>query len=334
MAGRFIESSLEQEDPTFEVPLRPKRLDHFVGQQAVCERLEVSIGAAKQRGEALGHCLFCGPPGLGKTTLAHIAAESMGGKIVVTSGPVIDKAGDLAGILTSLEEGDFLFIDEIHRLQRTVEEYLYPAMEDFSLDLLIDSGPSARTVQVQIKPFTLIGATTRSGQLSAPMRSRFGMTLRLDHYDERSLQSILLRSSEILGFKLPADGALELARCSRGTPRIANNLLRWVRDYVQMKGDGEASAQLVRDAMRMLSIDSLGLDEMDKKILRTIAEQHGGGPVGLGTIAVAVGEEGSTLEEVYEPYLIMRGLLKRTPRGREVTAAAYAHLENETEKER
>lgn len=328
MSGRFVESSLAKGDLLFEVPLRPRTFDQFVGQLSVCERLELSIEAARGRGDVLGHCLFSGPPGLGKTTLAHIVAESMGGKLIVTSGPVVEKAGDLAGILTSLEKGDVLFIDEIHRLHRTVEEYLYPAMEDFSLDLLIDSGPSARTVQVQIAPFTLVGATTRMGQLSSPMRSRFGMTFRLDHYEERALQTILLRSSRILQFELASDAALELARSARGTPRIANNLLRWVRDYAQMRGDGRGTVEVVRSALQMLSIDALGLDEMDKKILRLIIDHHEGGPVGLNTIAVAVGEEGSTIEEVYEPYLIMRGLLKRTPRGREVTPLAYHHLNN------
>jgi holliday junction DNA helicase RuvB len=329
VGGRFIESTLGAEDRLFEIPLRPRQLTDFVGQDGVCERLGVTIDAARQRKEPLGHCLFCGPPGLGKTTLAHIVAESMGSKIVVTSGPVLDKAADLAGILTSLGEGDLLFIDEIHRLSRTVEEYLYPAMEDFVLDLLIDSGPSARTVKVNLARFTLVGATTRVGLLSAPMRSRFGMSFRLDYYDAAPLTSIVTRSARILGVDIERPAAVEVAQRSRGTPRISNNLLRWVRDYAQVRGDGQITEQIARDALLMLSIDRLGLDEMDKKILEVIMEQHRGGPVGLNTIAVAIGEEGATIEEVYEPYLIMRGLLRRTPRGREVTPLAYHHLQGE-----
>lgn len=326
MAERFIESTLGEEDHLFELPLRPRLLGDFVGQEGVRERLGVTIDAARQRREALGHCLFCGPPGLGKTTLAHIVAEAMGSRIVVTSGPVLDKAADLAGILTSLGEGDLLFIDEIHRLSRTVEEYLYPAMEDFVLDLLIDSGPSARTVKVNLARFTLVGATTRAGLLSAPMRSRFGMTFRLDYYEAAALTSIVGRSARILGVDIDPKAALEVAQRSRGTPRISNNLLRWVRDYAQVRGNGQITEQTAQDALRMLSIDQMGLDEMDKRILGTIMEQHRGGPVGLNTIAVAIGEEGATIEEVYEPYLIMRGLLRRTPRGREVTPLAYHHL--------
>lgn len=326
MAERFIESTLVGEDPLFEVPLRPRELGDFVGQEGVRERLGVTIDAAKQRGEVLGHCLFCGPPGLGKTTLAHIVAEAMGGKIVVTSGPVLERAADLAGLLTSLGEGDLLFIDEIHRLSRAVEEYLYPAMEDFALDLLIDSGPSARTVKVNLAPFTLIGATTRVGLLSAPMRSRFGMNFRLDYYDAAALTEIVQRSARILAIGVDEGAAQEVAMRARGTPRISNNLLRWVRDFAQVRRDGRITRSVAQEALAMLSIDGLGLDEMDKKILATIVEQHNGGPVGLNTIAVAVGEDGGTIEEVYEPYLIMRGLLRRTPRGREVTGLAYRHL--------
>lgn len=326
MTKHFIESSFCQEDATYEVPLRPQTLDEFVGQDQVRARLEVSIGAAKARNETLGHCLFSGPPGLGKTTLANIIAKAMGTSLVVTSGPAIDKAGDLAGILTHLKTGDVLFIDEIHRLNRTVEEYLYPAMEDFNLDLMIDSGPNARSVQVKLNRFTLIGATTKSGLLTAPLRSRFVFTSRLDYYDAQVLQSILTRTSRILNLEIDQEGLLEIAARARGTPRIANNLLRWVRDFAQMRIKGSITKEVVNQALEMLAIDHKGLDEMDKKILQVMIEHHNGGPVGLNTIAVALGEEKHTIEEVYEPYLIMQGFLKRTPRGREVTALAYDHL--------
>jgi holliday junction DNA helicase RuvB len=326
MTERFIESSIKNQDPSFEVPLRPQSLKEFVGQRPVCERLEVLIHAAQQRQEVLGHCLLSGPPGLGKTTLAHIIAKSMGTNLVVTSGPVLDKAGDLAGILSNLKEGDVLFIDEIHRLNRTIEEYLYPAMEDFQLDLLIDSGPAARTVQVKLNRFTLVGATTRVGLLTSPMRSRFAMTCRLDYYDVEALCEIITRSSHILNMDLEHSAAMEIAQRSRGTPRVANHLLRWVRDYAQIRFGGVANAAVACEALQMLAIDMIGLDEMDKKILSLIIDHYQGGPVGLNTIAVAVGEERSTIEEVYEPYLIMRGLLKRTPRGREATQLAYEHL--------
>jgi Holliday junction DNA helicase RuvB len=322
---RFIESSLQREDPSFEMPLRPQQLADFTGQAAVCERLSVLVEAAKQREEPLGHCLLCGPPGLGKTTLAHILAYAMGTSIVVTSGPVIERAGDLAGLLTNLQTGDVLFIDEIHRLNRTIEEYLYPAMEDFALDLVIDSGPSARSVQVKLNRFTLVGATTRHGNLSGPMRSRFGMVCRLDYYEPEPLTQIVQRSAQILGIRLDEKAAAELARRSRGTPRIANNLLRWVRDYAQIHAGGRINLVVVQEALQMLQIDGLGLDEIDKRILRVMIEHYEGGPVGLNTLAVAVGEESSTIEEVYEPYLILRGLLKRTPRGREATALAHQH---------
>lgn len=326
MSQPFIESTWTREDETFEVPLRPQSLKDFMGQEHLRERLEVYIGAAKQRKEALGHCLFSGPPGLGKTTLANIIAKSMGTHLVVTSGPTIEKAGDLAGILTNLNQGDILFIDEIHRLNRSIEEYLYPAMEDFALDLLIDSGPSARSVQVKLKPFTLVGATTRSGLLSGPMRSRFPFTCRLDYYEPHVLEKILLRSSKILNIPIDKEGALEVAERSRGTPRIANNLLRWVRDYSQMKTQNKVDKNTVRAALKMLAIDDKGLDEMDKKILEILIDHYQGGPVGISTLAVAIGEEPDTLSEVYEPYLIMQGFLKRTPRGREATALAYQHL--------
>lgn len=322
----FIESTLVEHDLPFEIPLRPQSLDDFVGQDAVRERLEVLIGAAKQRGEYLGHCLFSGPPGLGKTTLANILAKAMGTNLVVTSGPVIEKAGDLAGILTSLKEGDVLFIDEIHRLNRTVEEYLYQAMEDFALDLMIDSGPNARSIQVKLNLFTLAGATTRLGLLSEPLRSRFAFTCRLDYYDPPTLERIILRTARILNLNLNGDAALEIARRSRGTPRIANHLLRWVRDFAQMKTNNLVDRDVVDRALRMLSIDERGLDEMDKKMLEAMIDHYQGGPVGLNAIAASIGEEPNTIEEVYEPYLIMQGLLKRTPRGREVTALGYQHL--------
>lgn len=322
----FIESSFVQEDETFEVPLRPQSLSDFIGQPGICDRLKIFIGAAKQRAEPLGHCIFSGPPGLGKTTLANILAKSMGTNLVVTSGPVIEKPGDLAGVLTNLKKGDVLFIDEIHRLNRSVEEYLYPAMEDFALDLLIDSGPNARSVQVKLNPFTLAGATTRLGLLSSPLRSRFGLTCRLDYYTPEDLEKVILRTSRILNLTIDKESTLEIAYRSRGTPRIANNLLRWVRDYAQMHTNNKITLNVVKDALGMLAIDEKGLDEMDKKILNVMIDLYEGGPVGLNTIAVAVGEESTTIEEVYEPYLIMQGFIKRTPRGREVTSLGYSHM--------
>lgn len=322
----FIESTLIKEDASFEVPLRPQSLADFTGQESIKERLEVFIGAAKQRGEALGHCLFSGPPGLGKTTLANIIAKTMGTNLTVTSGPTIDKPGDLAGILTNLETGDILFIDELHRLNRAVEEYLYSAMEDFVLDLLIDSGPSARSVQVKLNRFTLVGATTRTGLLTAPLRSRFATACRLDYYQPEILQTIVQRTGRILNLTLNDEAALSIARRSRGTPRIANNLLRWVRDYAQIHSNNEITLDIVEKALAMLEIDPLGLDEMDRRILNTIIDYYEGGPVGINTIAVAVGEESSTIEEVYEPFLIKLGFLKRTPRGREATMQAYQHM--------
>ena len=322
----YIHSSWSKQDTHFETPLRPSSLSDFCGQQSVCQRLAVVLGAAKQRNEALGHCLFNGPPGLGKTTLAHIVAKTMGTNLVVSSGPVIEKPGDLAGILTNLKAGDVLFIDEIHRLSRAVEEYLYPAMEDFSLDLLIDSGPSARSVQVKLNPFTLIGATTRSGLLSSPMRSRFALHVRLDYYSADVLQEIILRSAHILKVALTAPSAYLIAQRARGTPRIANNLLRWVRDYGQIQRICPIDEECTSAALNMLDIDHLGLDEMDKKILKTIVEHYDGGPVGVSTLAAALSEEAHTIEEVYEPFLIMQGLLKRTPRGRQATRLTYTHL--------
>ncbi len=326
MESRYIESAMRDEDAEFEVPLRPKSLKDFLGQDPIKERLSILLEAAKQRGEALGHCLFLGPAGLGKTTLSNILANEMQTKIHATSGPILDKAADLAGILTALEKGDVLFIDEIHRLNRNVEEYLYSAMEDFRIDITIDSGANARTVHLDLKPFTLVGATTRAGQLSHPLRSRFQSALRLEHYPSALLSAIIQRSARLMGATIDSASAEEIARRSRGTPRIANNLLRWVRDFAQIKSDGMMSLDVVHQALKMLAIDGKGLDEMDMKILSTIVNHYQGGPVGLNTLAVALGEEKHTIEEVYEPYLIMQGFLKRTPRGREVTPLAYEHL--------
>lgn len=326
MSKLFIESSLAKGDEQFEISLRPQSLQDFSGQDSIRERLEVMIGAAKMRGEPLAHSLFSGPPGLGKTTLANILAKAMGTNIVVTSGAVIEKPGDLAGILTHLKTGDILFIDELHRLNRAAEEYLYPAMEDFVLDIMLDSGPSARSVQVKLNHFTLVGATTRVGLLSGPLRSRFTFTSRLDYYEPELIAKILERTANILSMQLDAPAAMEIARRSRGTPRIAINLLRWVRDFAQMRASSIVDRDVADKALNMLSIDARGLDEMDKKILEVLIEHYKGGPAGLNSIAVAVGEEGETIEEVYEPYLIMQGFLKRTPRGREATDLAYAHL--------
>jgi Holliday junction DNA helicase RuvB len=326
MSEAFIESSWAKPDVPFESPLRPQYLNEFIGQEAVRARLEIFMEAARSRKEALGHCLFSGPPGLGKTTLAHIIAKSMGTQLSVTSGPSIDKPGNLAGILTNLKQGDVLFIDEIHRMPIAAEEYLYSAMEDFSLDLMIDTGPNARTVQVKLNPFTLIGATTRSGLLSAPMRSRFLISLRLDYYEPTILQQIVQRSGTILNLNLTDDASLEIAKRSRGTPRIANNLLRWVRDFAQTQKEKIINDKIAKKALEMIAIDDRGLDEMDKKILSVIIDHHEGGPVGLNNLAAACGEEPHTLEEVYEPFLILQGMIKRTPRGREATAAAYEHL--------
>jgi len=321
-----IESSWTKQDEPFEIPLRPKSLNDFFGQDAIRERLDVVISAAKQRAEPLGHLIFHGPPGLGKTTLANIIAKTMGTNLVVTSGPVIEKAGDLAGILTNLKEGDVLFIDEIHRLNRAVEEYLYPAIEDFALDLLIDSGPGARSVQVKLNRFTLVGATTRVGLLSGPMRSRFAISFRLDYYDHEVLATIIRRSAQIIGVTIDEAGAHTIAMRSRGTPRIANNLLRWVRDWAQLKTENRIDQKTATAALEKLAIDHKGLDEMDKKILSILIDHYQGGPVGVNTLAVALSEEPHTLSEVYEPYLIMQGFLKRTLRGREATQLAYHHL--------
>lgn len=326
MSEPFIESSWTKPDVPFESPLRPSALSEFVGQDAVRARLEIFLKAAKSRKEALGHVLFSGPPGLGKTTLAHIIAKSMGTNLSVTTGPSIEKPGDLAGILTNLKEGDILFIDEIHRMPKAAEEYIYSAMEDFSLDLMIDSGPNARTVQVKLNPFTLVGATTRSGLLSAPMRSRFLITLRLDYYNPTALKQIVNRSGNLLKMSLKDEALLEIANRARGTPRVANNLLRWVRDFAYIENQKNIDGPLAHKALEMLAIDEKGLDEMDKKILSVIIDHHGGGPVGLKHLAAACAEESHTIEEVYEPFLILQGMIKRTPRGREATQAAYEHL--------
>jgi len=313
-------------DPKLEVTLRPALLDQFVGQARVKERLEVLIGAAKAREDSLEHLLFCGPPGLGKTSLAHIMAKAMGVTIVTTSGPVIEKAGDLAGLLTTLQKGDVLFIDEIHRLNKNIEEYLYPAMEDFRLDIIIDQGPNARSVRLNLPRFTLIGATTRAGMISPPLRSRFGLVNRLDYYPAEDLQGVVQRSARLLELDLEPAAAFEIARRSRGTPRIANNLLRWVRDFALVRASQPITAATADAALAMLEIDQDGLDEMDKRLLEAVIHKFDGGPVGLNSLAVAIGEEAGTLEEVHEPYLIMTGFLKRTPQGRVAAKRAYDKL--------
>lgn len=317
---------LSSSDKDYERALRPLEFDDFSGQEAVVENLRVFVLAAKQREEALDHVLLHGPPGLGKTTLAHIISNDLGVNLKVTSGPVLDKPGDLAGLLTNLEPFDVLFIDEIHRLSPIVEEYLYSAMEDYKIDIMIDSGPNARTVQIKLNPFTLVGATTRSGLLTAPLRARFGITSRLNYYNGKVLTNIVQRSATILGVEITEEAAYEIARRSRGTPRIANALLRRVRDFAQIKGDGKIDITIATYGLKALNVDKDGLDEMDHRILTAIIDKFKGGPVGITTISTAVGEESGTIEEVYEPFLIQEGYLTRTPRGREATEKAYKHL--------
>ena len=324
----MVHSSIRniESDVDFENKIRPQELESFHGQDKIVDNLRVFIKAALMRGESLDHVLFHGPPGLGKTTLANIVANEMGTTLKVTSGPVLDKPGDLAGLLTNLSEGDVLFIDEIHRLSPIVEEYLYSAMEDYKIDIVLDKGPSARSIQIELAPFTLIGATTRSGLLTSPLRARFGITCHLEYYDTSVLSGIVKRSAHILGIDIDDQAAHEVALRSRGTPRIANSLLRRVRDFAMVMGNGKVDLAITRHALGALNIDSRGLDQMDNKILLAIIEKFGGGPVGLNTIATAVSEEAGTIEEVYEPFLIKEGFLKRTPRGREVTELAYSHL--------
>lgn len=317
---------LSASEKEFEQAIRPADFSNFYGQQQVIDNIIVFVKAAKARGEALDHVLFHGPPGLGKTTLSHIISNEMGVNMKITSGPVIDKPGELAGLLTNLEPNDVLFIDEIHRLSPVVEEYLYSAMEDYKIDIMIDTGPNARSVQISLNPFTLVGATTRSGLLTAPLRSRFGITLRLQYYDALTLSKIIKRSAAILQIQIEEQAAFEIARRSRGTPRIANLLLRRVRDFAQIKGNGIINYEITQIALAALNVDQHGLDEMDNKILSTIIEKFKGGPVGISTIATAVGEDSGTIEEVYEPFLIQEGYLMRTPRGREATENAYKHL--------
>jgi Holliday junction DNA helicase RuvB len=326
MIERIITPGQKDDELEFDRSLRPKTLEDFIGQARLKEILSITIEAAKQRKEPLDHILFYGPPGLGKTTLAHIIANEMNVDVKLSSGPVMEKAPDLAGILTNLQRSDVFFIDEIHRLNHVVEEYMYPAMEDFAMEIIIDSGPRARSIKIDIEPFTLIGATTRAGLLTAPLRARFGLALRLDYYDVESIKKIICRSAKLLELQIDADAVKEIARRSRGTPRVANRLLRRVRDYAQIKGDGTITKEMALRALELLNVDFAGLDDMDKRILITIIDNYQGGPVGLKTLAIAVGEDPGTLEEIYEPYLIQQGFMDRTAQGRKATLKSYKHF--------
>ena len=326
MSENFYQNTASAPETPFDVSLRPPAFSEFIGQEKVKDRVLLMLEAAKRRGDVLDHVLLSGPPGLGKTTLANLIARAAGTQLHTTSGPQIEKAGDLAGILTNIQKGDILFIDEIHRLHPAIEEYLYPAMEDFRLDIIIDSGPSARSIQINLPRFTLVGATTRSGMLTAPLRSRFGLVNRLDYYTHQELSLIIERSAGLLDVPIDRDGALEIASRSRGTPRVANALLRWVRDYSQVRGEGTIDGKNADAALAMIEIDSDGLDEMDKRLLEALIYKFGGGPVGLNSLAVAVGEDSATIEEVHEPFLILQGFLQRTPRGRTAMPAAYTKI--------